>query len=92
MEVNRITTRDIDDFYGQLLTEGMTQANLAHHHRILRAALNRGRKWKLLVENPADDVDVDTVARHELTTPSPEQVLALAQRAQSGGSPDQDPS
>jgi integrase len=91
MEVAKIETLDIDRYYDSLLKDGMTRANLIHHHRILRAALNQARKWKMVPENPANDVDLQTAPKAELNVPSIDQARALVLRAAEGGSPDLGP-
>ena len=52
MPVDKITTHDIDRYYDSLLRGGMSPANSLHHHRILRAALNRAKKWKMAPRQP----------------------------------------
>jgi integrase len=91
MEVPKITTRDLDHYYDSLLREGMTQANLLAHHRIIRAALNQAKKWKMVPENPANDVDLGSVAKPEMHVPTIEQSRALVIRADAGASPDLGP-
>jgi integrase len=91
IEVPKINTRDLDHYYDSLLREGMTQANLLAHHRIIRAALNQAKKWKMVPENPANDVDLGSVAKPEMHVPTIEQSRALVIRADAGASPDLGP-
>src|ERR1700676_1562160 len=91
LEGQKITTRDLDPYYDTLLTDGMSQANLLAHHRIIRAALNQAKKWKMVPENPANDVDLGSVAKPEMHVPTIEQSRALVLRADAGASPDLGP-
>ena len=81
MEVPKVTTLDLDQYYNALLAEGMSMANVHHYHRIIRAAFNQARKWKMTPENPANDVDLDTASRPEMYVPTTEQARALVLRA-----------
>lgn len=91
MEVPKVSTLDLDRYYNSLLADGMSPANLLHHHRIIRAAFNQARKWKMVPENPADDVDLDSAAKPEMIVPTVEQARALIVRATSTSSQDLGP-
>lgn len=91
MEVPKITTLDLDRYYNSLLREGMSPANLLHYHRIIRAALNQAKKWKMTPDNPADDVDLESVSKPEMNVPTVEQARALVVRATESSSPDLGP-
>jgi integrase len=91
MPVPKITTLDLDRYYDSLLKDGMSQANLQAHHRIVRAALNQAKKWKMTPENPADDVDLDSSSKPEMNVPSIDQARALVIQAGQGASPDLGP-
>ena len=69
----------------------MSPANLLHHHRIVRAALNQAKKWSIVPRNPADDIDLRTVTRPEMHVPSVDQARALVLRAGETTSPDLGP-
>ncbi len=69
----------------------MTRANLQAHHRVIRAALNQAKKWKMTPENPADDVDLESVSKPEMNVPTIEQARALVIEAEKGASPDLGP-
>ena len=90
-EVAKISTLDLDRYYNSLLKDGMSPANLLHHHRIIRAALNQATKWKMTLENPADDVDLQTVSKPEMHVPTVDQARALVFRAAESSSPDLGP-
>ena len=80
--------RDVDRLYAHWHAEGMSQAGVVHHHRVLRAALNQAKKWEWVDRNVALDPTVATPAPPELHVPSIEQTETLVLRAQQGASPD----
>src|ERR1017187_6069414 len=90
-ELARISTLDLDRWYNSLLRDGMSQATLLHHHRIIRAALNQAKKWKMVPDNPANDVDLETASRSEMHVPTVAQARALVLRAATTISPDLGP-
>jgi integrase len=91
IEVPKLTTRDLDSYYNALLKDGMSPATLMHHHRVIRAALNQAKKWKMTPENPADDVDLRTAPKPEMHVPTIDQARALTLRAAESSSPDLGP-
>lgn len=90
-ELAKISTLDLDRWYNSLLRDGMSQATLLHHHRIIRAALNQAKKWKMVPDNPANDVDLETASRSEMHVPTVAQARALVLRAATTISPDLGP-
>jgi len=89
--VPKITTLDLDRYYDSLLKDGMSQATLLHYHRIIRAALNQAKKWKMTPENPANDVDLQSTPKAEMHVPTVDQARALVLQAADGASPDLGP-
>ena len=89
--VSRLTTRDIDAYYMQLVSEGMTPATLAHYHRIVRAALNQAERWEWVNRNVARQATLGTAQRSEMHVPTVEQARALVIRAAETTSPDLGP-
>jgi len=53
----------IQDYYTNALASGrkrgggLSKQTVLHHHRVLREAMNRAVKWRLLVRNPVDAVE-----------------------------------
>lgn len=89
--VSKLTTRDIDAFYMELMAEGMTPATVMHHHRVLRAALNQAEKWEWVSRNVARQVSLATAPKPEMHVPTIEQARALVFRASETISPDLGP-
>jgi integrase len=91
MPVPKIETRDLDRYYNSLLKAGMSRPNLLAHHRVIRAALNQAKKWKMVPENPANDVDLESSGKPEMNVPTLEQARVLVIQAEQGTSPDLGP-
>ena len=86
--LSALGSRDVDQLYAHWRAEGMTQAGVVHHHRVLRAALNQAKKWEWVDRNVALNATVTMPAPPELHVPSLEQTEALVLRAEQGASPD----
>jgi integrase len=79
--VAKLTAHDIDVFYMQLRTEGMSPATLMAHHRVLRAALNQAERWQWVSSNVARQATLATAPRPELHVPTIAQAQELISRA-----------
>lgn len=90
-EVSKLTTRDLDQWYGTLLAGGISPATVQHYHRIIRAALNQAEKWDWTQRNVARKVTMATVPKPEMNVPTIEQARALVLRATETSSPDLGP-
>ena len=86
--LSALGARDVDQLYAHWRAEGMSQAGVVHHHRVLRAALNQAKKWEWVDRNVALNATVTTPAPPELHVPSLEQTETLVLRAEQGASPD----
>ena len=65
----------IEEFYAEMLESGRKNGNgglsprtVVHFHRVLRAALQQGIKWKFIVINQADAVEPPNVEPKEMNT------------------------
>lgn len=86
--LSRLTARELDEFYLQLQSEGMTPATLHHHHRLIRAGLNQAVKWDWVASNLALKATVTNGPSPEMHVPTLEQALQLVLRARRGPSTD----
>lgn len=60
---------------------GLSAQSVLHHHRILREALNRAIKWRLLVRNPADAVEPPKPERKDMRAITEAETAKLLARA-----------
>ncbi len=77
-----MTARHLDSWYGQLLTQGLTPANVVQYHRVVSAALRQGERWGVVAASPARNARPPTVTRHRVAPPTPDQVATLARLAE----------
>lgn len=77
LELRRLSLHTIDAFYANLAQKGLRPATVARIHGTLHRALEQGRKWRWITENPASDAIRPALEDAERAVPSPETVLAL---------------
>ena len=71
-KLNKLRAPHIQGSYTKALTSGrrdgeggLSPQTVLHHHRLLRAALNRAVRWGVIALNPADAVEAPRPARKE---------------------------
>lgn len=72
-----VETEDLEHLYARLVADGASPHVVRHLHTMVRAAYNRGIKWRLLRFNPATLADVPAVNRRTIPLPSPDAVARL---------------
>lgn len=88
LSVAKLTTADIDDFYGYLLTrggdngQGLKPGTVRRVHSVLHRALVQALRWEWIWINPAAQASPPRVRRTELRPPSPQEVRALLDSVQ----------
>lgn len=84
IQLSDLTAKDLDRWYGKLRKEGVSPAQIMSYHRIIHAALHKGRKWGAVPTNVAEDAEPPRVQRQEITPPTVEQVGTLIRLALTG--------
>ncbi|HEV2498248.1 MAG TPA: hypothetical protein VGY31_01550 [Terriglobia bacterium] len=64
---------DVQSLYCELLDRGLSARSIRYTHAVLRSALKQAVRWKLLLANPADSVDLPRHARRNVGVLSVEQ-------------------
>jgi integrase len=83
LDLAKLTTADIDDFYAHLLRAGgrddrpLAPGTVARVHGVLHRALAQAVRWDWIWLNPASNATPPRVAPAEIRPPSPEQVAVL---------------
>jgi integrase len=83
LDVAKLTTADIDDFYGYLLRAGgrserpLAPGTVARVHGVLHRALAQAVRWDWIWLNPASNATPPRVEPAEIRPPTPVQVTAL---------------
>jgi integrase len=83
----KLTSRDLDRFYRQLLEVGgpkgpYAPGTIRRIHGIIRRALAQGVRWGWITHNPALDASPPKVPHRSLTPPTPREVARLFKLAQ----------
>lgn len=85
VRLDKLSTRHLDNFYGDMRERGLSEQTVLHLHRIIHAALAQAIRWKWVARNVANDTTKITVRPREKTTPRPADVQALiAEAARTG--------
>jgi integrase len=83
LHVVKLTTEDIDGFYGHLLRTGgrndrpLAPGTVARVHGVLHRALAQALRWEWIWFNPASNASPPRVPPAEIRPPSPDQVARL---------------
>jgi integrase len=83
LHVTKLTTEDIDDFYGHLLRAGgrndrpLAPGTVARVHGVLHRALAQAVRWEWIWLNPASNASPPRVPPPEIRPPQPDQVARL---------------
>lgn len=62
-QISKITTRDIDNFYGYKLNEGLSTSTVRKLHNLLNKALGQAQKWNMIISNPVASADPPSIKR-----------------------------
>jgi integrase len=87
LDLAKLTTADIDDFYAHLLRSGgrddrpLAAGTVARVHAVLHRALAQALRWDWIWLNPASNASPPRVAPAEVRPPSPGQVIILLEWA-----------
>jgi integrase len=83
LDLAKLTTADIDDFYAHLLRAGgrddrpLAPGTVARVHGVLHRALAQAVRWDWIWLNPASNATPPRVTPSEVRPPTPEQVVVL---------------
>ncbi len=93
LDVAKLATADIDDFYGHLVRSGgrgdrpLAPGTVARVHGVLHRALGQAVRWEWIWLNPATNATPPRVVPAEIRPPSPHQVAMLLDAVRSANPP-----
>ena len=73
---------DMQMLYRELLDRGLSARSIRYTHAVLRSALKQAVSWKLILENPADLVDLPRQNHRRFGVLSVEQARAFIKPSQ----------
>jgi integrase len=83
LDIEKLTTVDIDDFYGYLLRAGgrrqrpLTPGTVTRIHGVLHRALSQAVRWDWIWMNPASNASPPRVKPADIRPPGPAEVVAI---------------
>lgn len=75
---------DVQEFVNNMTDRGLSPRTVRYTHSIFNRALKRAVKWKVLLSNPASDVELPKSVRRELNVLTPEQAQRFLNAAYQG--------
>lgn len=83
-KITSLRPLDVQEFVNGMVDKGLSPRTIRYTHAILNRALKRAVKWKMLVSNPAADVELPRSVRRELNVLTPEQAQKFLKVAYEG--------
>lgn len=75
--LSRLTTSDVDAFYGSLSRRGLKPGAVRRIHSVVRSALEQGVRWGWLGVNPAATANPPKVPKSPVRPPVPDELARL---------------
>ncbi len=82
VRLDKLTARQLDGFYHDLLARGLSPSSVRRFHSVLHAALDRAVKWGMISANPADRATPPGLARTTVSAPKVTEVQRLVAAAE----------
>jgi len=77
IRLDKLTSRELDGLYRELLNRGLSPSSVRRHHSILSAALRRAVRWGMIASNPAERATPPGLTGSTITAPSVKNVQEL---------------
>ncbi|MFZ0058690.1 MAG: tyrosine-type recombinase/integrase [Acidimicrobiales bacterium] len=81
IRLDKLSPADLDRWYGQWLSEGLSTSTVRRLHAVLSAALHTGERWGWIINSPARRASPPTARPREFVIPTPKQLGLLYQEA-----------
>lgn len=65
--LRELSSAEIQTLYSELTVRGLSSRTVRYTHAVLSSALKQAVRWKLLLANPAEDVDLPRQSRRHFT-------------------------
>jgi integrase len=82
--INKLSPADLDRFYGQLATSGLTPLSIRKSHAILSAAFDQAVRWGWVDVNPVLRASPPSVRAREIHPPTQEELRRLLTECATG--------
>jgi integrase len=82
--LSSIRPLDVQEFVNGMVDRGLSPRTVRYTHAVLQRAFKRAIKWKLLITNPAADIELPKNVRREMTVLTPRQAAIFLRQAYKG--------
>jgi integrase len=82
VKLTQLTTKNLDDLYGQMKDEGRSPKTIRNHHAIISSALHQGVRWGWIRENVAEKAKPPRITMRRVKAPSVEAVRSVIEAAE----------
>ena len=82
VKLTQLTTKNLDDLYGQMKDEGRSPKTIRNHHAIISSALHQAVRWGWIRENVAEKAKPPRIAMKRVKAPSVEAVRSVIEAAE----------
>jgi integrase len=79
--VAKIRPLEIQAIYQRMQEQGLSARTIRYTHAVLHSAFSQAVRWRMLVQNPADYVDLPRQERKEMQVLTPEQTRMFLEEA-----------
>jgi integrase len=83
-KLSALRVLDVQDLVNGMAARELSPRTIRYTHSILQRALKRAVKWKLLINNPASDVELPKNVRREMKVLTPEEAQRFLTEAYQG--------
>lgn len=80
--LTRLSSKHLDDFYGQMKDEGRSPKTIRNYHAIISSALHQGVRWEWVRENVAEKAKPPRLSQRRVTAPSIDAVRSVIEAAE----------
>ena len=82
VKLTQLTTKNLDDLYGQMKDEGRSPKTIRNHHAIISSALHQAVRWGWIRENVAEKAKPPRITMKRVKAPSVEAVRSVIEAAE----------
>jgi integrase len=82
VKLTQLTTKNLDDLYGQMKEDGRSPKTIRNHHAIISSALHQAVRWGWIRENVAEKAKPPRISMKRVKAPSVEAVRSVIEAAE----------
>ena len=75
--LGKLAVIDIEGYFARLRLSGVKENTIKKDRQLLHAALKKAKKDRLLITDPAEDIDLEKIRKYKAATYAPEQIIEM---------------